>query len=237
VILMASRHLAALAQGPDDYATVYSKVLESVDAPVILHWLGPMFDPALSGYWGDDDVARATGHVLDLIEHHAPRIDGIKVSLLDAEHEIGFRRSLPAGVRLYTGDDFNYPALIAGDGDGYSDALLGIFDVIAPAAAAALRALDGNDRASYDQLMAPTEALSRHLFAQPTWFYKTGVTFVAWLAGHQDAFAMVGGLQAGRSIVHLGRALQLADQAGLLPDPDLAAARWRSLATVYGVSP
>jgi hypothetical protein len=235
VILMASRHLAAVASGPDDYAKVYDRVLTEVDQPVILHWLGAMFDPALAGYWGHDDVGAATEAVLAVIADHAAKVDGIKVSLLDADHEIGLRRALPDGVRLYTGDDFNYPELIAGDDHGHSDALLGIFDAIAPAASAALVALDRGDRDRYHELMDPTVPLARHLFAEPTWFYKTGITFVAWLAGHQDAFAMVGGLQSGRSLVHLGQALVLADRAGLVPDPDLAAARWRSLLTLHGV--
>jgi hypothetical protein len=237
VIVMASRQLAALAAGPDDYAMVYDRVLGAADAPVVLHWLGPMFDPALAGYWGSHDIATATQHVLAIIGDHADRIDGIKVSLLDADHEVALRRALPGGVRLYTGDDFNYPELILGDEHGFSHALLGVFDAIAPAAAAALRALDRDDGDTYREILAPTVPLARHLFAAPTWFYKTGLTFVAWLAGHQHAFTMVGGLQSARGLVHLGQALRLADEAGLIGDPELAAARWGSLLALHGIEP
>jgi len=235
VILMASRQLAALAQGPQDYAQVYHRVLAEVDTPVILHWLGPMFDPALTGYWGSENTDEATEQVLSVIEEHSDKVDGIKVSLLDAEHEKGLRRRLPEGVRLYTGDDFNYPELILGDDGYFSHALLGIFDAIAPAATAALKALDRGDHDRYLEILAPTVPLSRHVFAQPTWFYKTGLTFIAWLAGHQDAFTMVGGLQSGRSIVDLGETLRLADAAGLFRDPEMVANRWASLLAVHGI--
>ncbi len=231
-ILMASRQLAALASGPEDYALVYGKVLAQVSRPVILHWLGPMFDPALAGYWGYPDVARATTAFLGLLTEHAARIDGVKVSLLDAEHEVALRAALPAGVRLYTGDDFNYPDLIASG----SDALLGIFDPIAPAAATALAALDAGDTAAYQDAFAATVPLSRHLFTAPTYYYKTGIVFLAWLSGHQDAFSMVGGLQSARSLPHLAEAFRLADLAGLLPDPDLAERRMRALLAVHGIS-
>ncbi|MFE2757315.1 dihydrodipicolinate synthase family protein [Actinosynnema sp. NPDC059335] len=231
-ILMCSRKLAAAARGPEDYQKVYAALLEEVDRPVVLHWLGTAFDPALEGYWGSSDIPTATGHFLDLVRAYPDKVDGVKVSLLDASHEVGLRRELPAGVRCYTGDDFHYPELIAGDAVGHSDALLGIFDAIAPAAAAALRALDAGDLATYHEVLEPTVALSRHLFGAPTYYYKTGVVFLAWLAGHQDAFAMVGGLQSARDLVHLGEALRLADLAGLLPDPDLAADRWRRLVGV-----
>jgi hypothetical protein len=232
VILMASRQLAALARDGDDYARVYGRLLEQVRQPVILHWLGPMFDPALAGYWGSDDVGQATENFLAIVRAHAAKVDGVKVSLLDAEHEVALRAALPDGVRLYTGDDFNYPDLIASG----SDALLGIFDPIAPAAAAALHALDVGDDAGYHDAFDATVPLSRHLFGAPTFYYKTGVVFLAWLAGHQDAFTMVGGLQSARSLPHLAQAFRLADQAGLLPDPDLAVARMRSLLAVYGVA-
>ncbi|MBG0830841.1 dihydrodipicolinate synthase family protein [Planomonospora sp. ID67723] len=231
VIVMASRQLARIARSPEDYHAVYGKLLSQTDRPVILHWLGEMFDPQLAGYWGSRDVAEATGSFLELIREHAPAVDGVKVSLLDAEHEIGLRAALPEGVRLYTGDDFNYPSLIASG----SDALLGIFDAIAPAAAAALAALDAGDTARYDEIMAPTVPLSRKIFEAPTYHYKTGIVFLAWLNGHQDAFAMVNGAQAARSVVHLAEVFRLADAAGLLADPELAVRRMRSLLAVNGL--
>ena len=235
VIVMASRQLAAIAQSPDDYLTVYDVVLERVEQPVILHWLGEMFDPQLRGYWGTTDVDRATGTFVDLVTAHSSRIDGVKVSLLSAEHEIGLRSSLPDGVRLYTGDDFNYPGLIKGDGTHHSDALLGAFAAIAPAAAAALAALDRGDLETYDAEMAPTLELSRHIFEAPTFFYKTGIAFLAWLAGHQDGFTMVGGLQSARSAGHLLRIFELANEAQLFPDPDLAVERIVAWLDVNGV--
>ncbi|MEO3829492.1 dihydrodipicolinate synthase family protein [Actinomadura sp. B10D3] len=233
-VLMASRHLAAAARGPDDYAAVYGRLLPQVKRPAVLHWLGPMFDPALEGYWGSPDLDTAAEALLALIGEHASRIDGVKISLLDAEREIAFRRRLPSGVRLYTGDDFNYPELIRGDAEGYSDALLGIFDPIAPAAAAALRALDDGDTASYEEIFAPTVPLARHLFETPTYYYKTGVVFLAWLTGHQKHFRMVGGLEGARSVPHMVRLFQLADAAGLFPDPGLAVHRMRAWLTVQG---
>ena len=235
VIVMASRQLAAIAQSPDDYLTVYDVVLERVEQPVILHWLGEMFDPQLRGYWGTTDVDRATGTFVDLVTAHSSRIDGVKVSLLSAEHEIGLRSSLPDGVRLYTGDDFNYPELIKGDGTHHSDALLGAFAAIAPAAAAALAALDRGDLETYDAEMAPTLELSRHIFEAPTLYYKTGIAFLAWLAGHQDGFTMVGGLQSARSAGHLLRIFELANEAQLFPDPDLAVERIVAWLDVNGV--
>ncbi|NDU77185.1 DUF993 family protein [Actinomadura sp. DSM 109109] len=235
-VLMASRHLAAAASGPQDYATVYGRLLAQVRRPVVLHWLGPMFDPALEGYWGSDDLDVASGALLALIGDHASRIDGVKISLLDADREIDLRRRLPAGVRLYTGDDFNYPELIRGDAEGHSDALLGVFDPIAPAAAAALHALDDGDTASYEDIFAPTVPLARHLFETPTYYYKTGVVFLAWLAGHQRHFRMVGGLETARPVPHMARLFQLADAAGLFPDPDLAAHRMRAWLTVQGAA-
>ncbi|MBM0236212.1 dihydrodipicolinate synthase family protein [Micromonospora sp. ATA32] len=241
-VLMCSRHLAATATTAEDYLTVYGELLRHADGPVVLHWLGPMFDPALAGYWGSPDLDVATETVLTLIEAHASKVDGIKVSLLDEEFEIGLRRRLPAGVRLYTGDDFHYPALIRGDGPQpqpadrtYSDALLGIFAAIAPPAAAALRALDAGDLDRYEQIFAPTVPLARHIFSAPTYYYKTGIVFLAWLAGHQDHFTMVGGLHSGRSPRHLMELLRLADAAGLLPDAALAAHRTRAWLTTVGV--
>ena len=225
IILMASRALAACASGPDDYRSVYGRILRQVREPVILHWLGEMFDPALAGYWGHDDHDAAMAVCLEVIEENADKVDGIKISLLDDHKEIVMRRRLPRGVRMYTGDDFNYPELIAGDEEGYSDALLGIFDAIAPAASAALHAMARQDRDGFFEILAPTVPLSRHIFRQPTRFYKTGVVFMAYLNGHQSHFTMVGGQQSARSILHLAELFRLADRAGLLRDPDLAAGR------------
>ncbi|MBW4701432.1 MULTISPECIES: dihydrodipicolinate synthase family protein [unclassified Micromonospora] len=235
-VLMCSRHLAAAATGPDDYLRVYDELLTAADQPVVLHWLGDMFDPALAGYWGSTDLDEATETVLHLIKQHQGKVDGIKVSLLDADREVALRRRLPAGIRLYTGDDFHYPELIRGDAQGHSDALLGVFAAIAPAAAAALAALDAGDLGRYEAVFAPTLPLARHLFAAPTWFYKTGIVFLAWLAGHQEHFTMLAGQQSGRSPAHLARLLVLADDAGLLPDAELAAARARAYFTVAGVT-
>lgn len=235
-IVMASRQLARVATGPQDYRTVYDTILRQVDQPVILHWLGTAFDPALEGYWGSADVDVATQHFLDLVRDHADRVDGVKVSLLDADHEKSLRAALPVSVRLYTGDDFNYPELIKGDGGHHSDALLGIFAAIAPAAGAALRALDAGDDAAYDAAFEPTLPLARHVFKAPTFYYKTGIAFLSWLCGHQPGFTMVGGLQGARSIVDLSHTLRLADQAGLIPDPELAVRRMQALLTTAGVT-
>ncbi|MFF8836643.1 dihydrodipicolinate synthase family protein [Streptomyces sp. NPDC015130] len=234
-ILMASRALAAAADGPDDYLDLYGHLLRQASEPVVLHWLGPMFDPALEGYWGSADLDAATETFLDVIAAHPDKVDGIKVSLLDARREVELRRRLPDGVRCYTGDDFHYPELIAGDEQGFSHALLGIFDPLAPLAAAAVRTLDTGDVAGFRAVLDPTVELSRHLFETPTRFYKTGVVLLAWLAGHQDHFTMVGGLHSARSLPHLARAYELADGLGLFPDPALAESRMRSLLTVHGV--
>lgn len=233
-ILMASRALAKAARGPEDYLATYAHLLRQSREPVILHWLGPMFDPALEGYWGSADLDEATDTFLKVIAEHPDKVDGIKISLLDAAREIDVRRRLPGGVRCYTGDDFNYPELIAGDERGFSHALLGIFDPLGPLAAHAVRVLDTGDTAGFRALLDPTVELSRHLFQPPTRFYKTGVVFLAWLAGHQDHFTMVGGSQSARSLPHLAKAYQLADSLGLFPDPDLAAHRMRALLTVNG---
>ncbi|CAL9460938.1 dihydrodipicolinate synthase family protein [Streptomyces sp. enrichment culture] len=234
-ILMASRALAAVAKGPEDYLEVYGHLLRQASEPVILHWLGPMFDPALEGYWGATDLDAATSTFLDVVAAHPDKVDGIKVSLLDAQREIDIRRRLPKGVRCYTGDDFNYPELIAGDDRGYSHALLGIFDPLGPLAAEAVRVLDTGDVRGFRALLDPTVGLSRHLFQAPTRFYKTGVVFLAWLAGHQTHFTMVGGLQSARSLPHLATAYELADGLGLFPDPKLAEERMKTLLSVYGV--
>ncbi|MEU1860899.1 dihydrodipicolinate synthase family protein [Streptomyces gardneri] len=234
-VLMASRALVAAADGPDDYLDLYGHLLRQASEPVVLHWLGPMFDPALEGYWGSADLDAATETFLDVIAAHPDKVDGIKVSLLDARREVELRRRLPEGVRCYTGDDFHYPELIAGDEQGFSHALLGIFDPLAPLAAEAVRTLDTGDVAGFRAILDPTVDLSRHLFQTPTRYYKTGVVLLAWLAGHQEHFTMVGGLQSARSLPHLARAYELADGLGLFPDPALAESRMRSLLTVYGV--
>ena len=236
IILMASRALAASASGPEDYVRVYDRILSQVAEPVIVHWLGEMFDPALAGYWGHDDHWQAMETCLKVIEANAARVDGIKISLLDKDKEIALRRRLPDGVRMYTGDDFNYPELIEGDEEGCSDALLGIFDAIAPAASAALAALSGNRAEDFRAILAPTVALSRHIFRAPTRFYKTGVVFMAYLAGLQDHFVMVGGQQSARSAVHLAEIFRLADRAGLLPDAELAAGRMRDTMRMHGIA-
>ncbi|MEV8315429.1 dihydrodipicolinate synthase family protein [Streptomyces sp. NPDC059900] len=235
VILMASRALAAAAKTPDDYLGTYGHLLRQASEPVILHWLGPMFDPALTGYWGSEDLDAATETFLEVISAHPDKVDGIKISLLDPGREIALRRRLPKGVRCYTGDDFNYPELIAGDEQGFSHALLGIFDPLAPLAAEAVRLLDTGDTKAFRATLDPTVELSRHLFQTPTRFYKTGVVFLAWLAGHQSHFTMVGGFQSARSLPHFCRAYELADALGLFPDPALAESRMKSLLTVYGV--
>ncbi|SFN53640.1 Protein of unknown function [Streptomyces sp. cf124] len=234
-ILMASRALAAAASGPEDYLEIYGHLLRQATEPVVLHWLGPMFDPALEGYWGSSDLDTATETFLAVIAAHPDKVDGIKVSLLDAQREIDIRRRLPQGVRCYTGDDFNYPELIAGDEKGFSHALLGIFDPLGPLAAQAVRVLDTGDVKGFRELLDPTVELSRHLFQTPTRFYKTGVVFLAWLAGHQSHFTMVGGLQSARSLPHFARAYELADGLGLFPDPALAQARMKNLLSLYGV--
>jgi len=235
IILMASRALAASAKSPDDYHRVYDRILGQLKQPAILHWLGEMFDPALEGYWGHKDHFKAMDVCLAVIQDNAAKVDGVKVSLLDKDKEIVMRRRLPKGVRMYTGDDFNYAELIDGDAEGYSDALLGIFDAIAPAASAALGLLATGNKAGFHDILKPTVPLSRHIFKAPTRFYKTGVVFMAYLNGHQDHFVMVGGQQSARSILHLAELFRLADQAGLLADPDLAIARMRSVLATQGV--
>ncbi|MER6440376.1 MULTISPECIES: dihydrodipicolinate synthase family protein [unclassified Streptomyces] len=234
-VLMASRALAAAARGPEDYLDVYGHLLRQASRPVVLHWLGPMFDPALRGYWGSGDLDAATDVLLEVIAARPDKVDGVKVSLLDAGREIALRRGLPPGVRCYTGDDFHYPELIAGDERGFSHALLGVFDPLGPLAAHAVRVLDTGDVKGFRALLDPTVELSRHLFQEPTRFYKTGVVLLAWLAGHQTHFTMVGGLQSARSLPHLARAYELADGLGLFPDPALAERRMRNLLALYGV--
>jgi len=235
IILMASRALAASAKSPDDYAKVYDRILGQVKEPVIIHWLGEMFDPALAGYWGKQDHYQAMAICLSVIEKHKNKVDGIKISLLDKDKEVAMRRQLPKGVRMYTGDDFNFAELIEGDAQGYSDALLGIFDSIAPAASQALSYLSENKKTEYHEVLGPTVPLSRHVFEAPTRFYKTGVVFMAWLNGHQEHFVMVGGQQSARNVQHFAELFRLADAAGLLQDPELACKRMKQLLSVHGI--
>lgn len=234
VVLMASRQLARAASSAQDYLRVYRRVLDEVDQPVILHWLGEMFDPALAGYWGARDTRTATSTVLDLLESHVDKVAGIKASLLDAGHEIALRRMLPAGVRLYTGDDLDYPELIVGDGTHHSDALLGIFAAIYPAASAAVQAIDAGDEDRARKILDSTRELGRTIFAAPTRYYKTGIALVSWLNGHQRGFTMLDGLHGARSLAHLVEVFRHADRAGLLRDPELAARRMRDLLAVHG---
>ncbi len=235
IVLMATRALPAIGADAATYAAVYRRLIAQAREPVILHWLGDMFDPELAGYWGSRDVAEATETALGLIAENPGKVDGIKISLLDEDHEIAFRARLPEGVRLYTGDDFNYAPLIAGDGTRHSHALLGIFAAIAPAASQALEALALRDHATYDALLAPTVPLSREIFRAPTRFYKAGIVFLAWLNGHQSHFVMPGGVQSSRDITHYAEVLRLADRARLLARPDLAETRMRTLLAVHGV--
>lgn len=214
---------------------VYDRLLRQLAQPTILHWLGDMFDPALAGYWGGTSFEDALEVVVSIIEDRREKGDGIKISLLDKDREIALRRRLPSGVKMYTGDDFNYAELIGGDGQDYSHALLGIFDAIAPAAAAALEALARDDRAEFNRTLEPTVALSRHLFRAPTRFYKTGIVFLAYLNGHQDHFTMVGGAQSARSIAHLCELLVLADRSRLIVNPELAAQRMRTLLHLHAL--
>lgn len=236
IILMASRALVKAAKGPDDYARVYDRILSQVKQPVIIHWLGEMFDPALAGYWGSGDHMTAMATAIDVVGAHPDKVDGVKISLLSKEKEIAMRRRLAQGVRMYTGDDFNYPELIAGDAQGYSDALLGIFDAIAPAAAVALAQLSRGDMAGFHATLTPTVPLSRHIFKAPTRFYKTGVVFLAYLNGLQDHFHMIGGQQSTRSVMHLAELFRLADEARCLRDPELATQRMRQVLAVGGVN-
>ncbi len=234
-VLMASRHLARAAQGADDYRRVYDRVLSAAQSPVVLHWLGTAFDPSLAGYFGSTDVAAASDTLLRIMADNVDHVAGVKMSLLDADAEIAVRRRLPSGTTMFTGDDFNYVDLIAGDEQGHSDALLGAFTAIAPAASAAIQALDAGDTAGYERILRPTEALSRQIFAAPTYYYKTGIAFLSWLNGHQPAFSMVGGLHAARSLPHLSEIVRLADTAGALEHPELAAERWTGLLRTAGV--
>jgi hypothetical protein len=236
IVLMASRALAAAAKSSDDYVRVYNRILGQMKEPVIIHWLGDMFDPALRGYWGSVDDRTAMQTAVAIINDNAAKVDGVKISLLSAEKEILMRRQLDISVKMYTGDDFNYAELIAGDDQGYSHALLGIFDAIAPAASASLEKLAANDLDGFHAILAPTVPLSRHIFKAPTRFYKTGVVFLAYLNGFQDHFTMLGGQQSARSIVHLAELFRLADQARVLRDPDLAAARMKVILATAGVS-
>jgi len=248
-VLMASRHLARAAEGPADYRRVYDEVLSRASGPIVLHWLGTAFDPELRGYFGADDWPSASNVLLEIVEEHADRIAGVKMSLLDAASEVFVRERLPESVRMFTGDDFNYVGLIGGadvpdapqperdpsSSRQHSDALLGAFAALTPVASAAIQALDAGDPARYLEMLAPTEALSRQIFAAPTFYYKTGVAFLAWLNGHQPAFQMVGGLQSARSLPHLSRIVELANDAKAFERPDLAASRWHSLLQVNGV--
>ena len=242
LIIMASRALARVAKSPADYERVYDRILSQVKQPVVLHWLGDMFDPALLGYWGSADVAQAMSTALGIIQSHSHKVDGIKISLLDKDKEIAMRRRLPPGVRMYTGDDFNYAELIAGDGfgqnivNGQSDALLGIFDAIAPAASAALTALAEGKLDTFHAILGPTAPLSRHIFMEPTRYYKTGVVFMAWLNDHQSHFSMIGGQQSTRSAQHLAELFRLADEAHLLEHPELAVHRMKNLMAIHGVT-
>ncbi len=234
LILMASRALARVAKGPQDYLHVYDRVLAECDHPVVLHWLGAMFDAALAGYWGADGFEAAMDTALEVIDRNRPKVDGIKISLLDQDKEITMRRRLPDGVRMYTGDDFNYPALIEGDAQGFSHALLGIFDPLAPAAAHAVHLLGQGDTKGFRATLDPTVPLARLIFRAPTQFYKTGVVFLAWLNGFQDHFIMLNGAQAMRPLPYFTEIFRLADTCGLLRDPDMAVDRMRKLMALHG---
>ncbi|CAN7275151.1 dihydrodipicolinate synthase family protein [Rhizobium sp. LjRoot30] len=234
LILMASRALVQVARTPEDYVKIYSDVLAACDEPVILHWLGDMFDPQLSGYWGSADFDPAMQTALAVIEANAAKVDGIKISLLDKDKEIVMRRRLPSGVKMYTGDDFNYPELIEGDDQGVSHALLGIFDPLAPAAAYAIERLGEGDKAGFRATLDPTVPLARLIFRAPTQYYKTGVVFLGWLNGFQDHFVMLNGAQATRPLPYFTEVFRLADQCGLLRDPELAIGRMKKLLALYG---
>ena len=235
IVLMASRALTKVASSPEDYLKVYERILRQVKEPVIIHWLGEMFDPALKGYWGSDNHWTAMESCVRVIADNAEKVDGIKISLLDSKKEIAMRNNLSTGVRMYTGDDFNFPDLIAGDDAGYSDALLGIFDAIAPAASAALGAMGRQDMEEYNKILAPTLPLSRHIFQAPTQYYKTGIVFLAYLNGHQDHFLLIGGQEGTRSTLHLAILFRLADKAGLFHDPEISARRMENVMKVHGV--
>jgi uncharacterized protein DUF993 len=235
IILMASRALARIGRNPDDYAEVYDRVLSQVRDPVIVHWLGDMFDPALANYWGNSNLGQAMDVAVGVINANASKVDGVKVSLLDMQREIDMRRRLDRDVKMYTGDDFNYAELIAGDTQGFSHALLGIFDAIAPAASHALSRLAAGDEVSFYDVLGPTVPLSRHIFKAPTRFYKTGIVFMAYLNGHQDHFTMVGGQESTRSTLHLAELFRLADQAGLLANPEMATQRMKAVLALRGI--
>jgi hypothetical protein len=235
VVLMASPHLAATARSAEDYLEVYDRVLGQLSRPAVIHWLGAPFDERMAGYWGSSDVNVATETVLTLLSDHAARIEGIKLSLLDQRREIELRASLPDGVRMFTGDDFDYPTTIEGDGTHYSDALLGAFDGFAPAAAAALRALDRGDLDEYHKIIDPTLPLSRHVFQTPTKYYKTGLVFLAYLNGLQNHFRMLDGLESARSTYHLAQVFVLAADGGLLHDVERAVERVRKVLSVFGI--
>jgi len=234
-VMMASRHLAATASDLEDYQRVYSEVLSQATHPVIIHWLGDMFDPLLAGYWGASDLDTAADGFIAILTENSSAVDGVKISLLEKEREVDLRRRLPDGLRMYTGDDFNFPELIAGDGQSHSDAFLGAFDILAPAASAAIQALDAGEPDQFEKILSPTVPLARHVFAAPTFYYKTGVVFMAYLNGHQAHFRMVNGQEASRSVLHLSRQFTLADQAGLLEDPELAVHRMALVLEVAGV--
>lgn len=239
-VLMASRHLARVAKDAEDYRRVYREVLQSATVPVVLHWLGTAFDPELDGYFGANDWLTASEVLLQIIAENQDKVVGVKMSLLNAESEIAVRERLPDGVRMFTGDDFNYVGLIGGDtigeGDGHSDALLGAFAAITPVASAAIQALDAGDSDAYRRILGPTEELSRQVFAAPTFYYKTGVAFLSWLNGHQPAFQMVGGLHSARSLPHLSRIVELANASLALENPELALERWHGMLRLNGIS-
>jgi len=243
VVLMASRHLARAARSAADYESVYRRVLDAATAPVVLHWLGTAFDPQLEGYFGSLDTAEASATLLRIIGEDPSRVRGVKMSLLDDAAEVAVREQLPEGVRMLTGDDFHFSHLIVGEdgADGgaqqegtFSHALLGAFAATAPAASAAVQALDRGDRAEARRILDDAERLARHVFSTPTFHYKTGVAFLSWLNGHQQAFSMVGGMHAARSLPHLSRTVELAAATGNLEDPPLAAARWHALLSLHG---
>ncbi|MGM4906671.1 dihydrodipicolinate synthase family protein [Tardiphaga sp. 866_E4_N2_1] len=235
IILMASRALAKLGKNAEDYGRVYDRILSQSAQPVIIHWLGDMFDPALANYWGTPSLDTAMDIAVDVINRNAAKVDGVKVSLLDAQREIDMRRRLRPEVKMYTGDDFNYAELIAGDDRGFSHALLGIFDAIAPAASYALSRLAAGDEAGFHDVLGPTVPLSRHIFKAPTRFYKTGIVFMAYLNGHQDHFTMIGGQESTRSTQHLAELFRLADKAGLLANPELATQRMKAIMATRGI--
>jgi len=235
VVLMASRELARIAKSADDYHRVYGTVLSGLSSPALIHWLGEVFDPQLRGYWGSNDLDVAMATLLAIIDGNRAKVEGLKLSLLDQRREVEMRRRLPGGVHMFTGDDFDYPTTILGDDGYYSDALLGAFDAIAPAASAALLALDAGDREAFGSILEPTVPLSRHIFEAPTYFYKTGIVFLAYLNGHQHHFRMVGGLESGRSTVHLAQLFVLVDRAGLLRDAEIAVDRMRRVMSIFGV--